>query len=359
MSHRIFNFSAGPAMLPTEVLEKSATALVDYQGKGFGIAEVSHRGKEFEAVNDEANTRCKQLLGLGDTHDVLFLQGGATLFFTLIPMNFLHTSADYLVGGEWSKKAVTAGKDVGAINVVATSEASNFDHSPASGEWKMSDKADYFHVCTNETVHGHRLPTWPKHPNLVVDASSEFMSRPHPVKDCAFVYGGAQKNLGPSGVVLAIVRKDLYPKQKKTLSKLWSFKDQAENKSMVNTPPTFGVYILLEIFRWLEAQGGLDAMEKRNATKAGMIYSVIDGSNGFYKGTVSNKEQRSHMNLTYKLPSEELTDEFIKTAAKSGMVGLKGYRTVGGIRASAYNAMPVEGCQALSQFMKDFASKKS
>jgi phosphoserine aminotransferase len=359
MSHRIFNFSAGPAMLPTEVLEKSATALVDYQGKGFGIAEVSHRGKEFEAVNDEANTRCKQLLGLGDTHDVLFLQGGATMFFTLIPMNFLHTSADYLVGGEWSKKAVSAGKDVGAINVVATSEASNFDHSPASGEWKMSDKADYFHVCTNETVHGHRLPTWPKHPNLVVDASSEFMSRPHPVKDCAFVYGGAQKNLGPSGVVLAIVRKDLYPKQKKTLSKLWSFKDQAENKSMVNTPPTFGVYILLEIFRWLEVQGGLAAMEKRNATKAGLIYSVIDGSNGFYKGTVSNKEQRSHMNLTYKLPSEELTDEFIKTAAKSEMVGLKGYRTVGGIRASAYNAMPVEGCQALAQFMKDFASKKS
>jgi phosphoserine aminotransferase len=346
-------------MLPTEVLEKSATALVDYQGKGFGIAEVSHRGKEFEAVNDEAVTRCKQLLGLGDTHDVLFLQGGATLFFTLIPMNFLHTSADYLVGGEWSKKAVSNGKELGKINVVATSEASNFDHSPASGEWKMSDNADYFHVCTNETVHGHRLPVWPTHPNLIVDASSEFMSRPHPVKDCALVYGGAQKNLGPSGVVLAIVRKDLYPKQKKTATKLWSFKDEAENKSMINTPPTFGVYILLEIFRWLEAQGGLAAMEKRNATKAGMIYGVIDNSNGFYKGTVSNKEQRSHMNLTYKLPSEELTDEFIKTAAKQEMIGMKGYRTVGGIRASIYNAMPVEGCQSLAQFMKDFASKKS
>jgi phosphoserine aminotransferase len=359
MSHRIFNFSAGPAMLPTEVLEKSATALLDYQGKGFGIAEVSHRGKEFEAVNDEAMTRCKQLLGLGDTHDVIFLQGGATQMFTLIPMNFLHTSADYLVSGEWSKKAQSFGKEVGTINVVATSEASNFDHAPASGEWKMSDKADYFHVCTNETVHGHRLPVWPKHPDLIVDASSEFMSRPHPVKDCAMVYGGAQKNLGPSGVVLLLVRKDMYPKQKKTLTKLWSFKDQAENKSMINTPPTFGVYILLEIFRWLEAQGGLAAMEKRNATKAGMIYGVIDESNGFYKGTVSNREQRSHMNLTYRLPSEELTDEFVKTAAKNGMVGLKGYRTVGGIRASAYNAMPVEGCQALAQFMKDYASKKA
>lgn len=223
----------------------------------------------------------------------------------------------------------------------------------------MSDSADYFHVCSNETVHGHRLPAWPKHPNLIVDASSEFMSRPHPVQDCAMVYGGAQKNLGPAGVVLTIVRKDMYAKQKKVMSKLWSFKDQAENKSMVNTPPTFGVYILLETFRWLDEQGGLTAMEQRNAKKAGLIYDAIDHSNGFYKGTVSVKEQRSHMNVTYKLPSDELTDEFIKTASKNQMVGLKGYRTVGGIRASIYNAMPVEGCQALAQFMKDFASKKS
>ncbi|MGD0389878.1 MAG: 3-phosphoserine/phosphohydroxythreonine transaminase [Tepidisphaeraceae bacterium] len=359
MSHRIFNFSAGPAMLPTEALEKSAIALVDYQGKGFGIAEVSHRGKEFEAVNDEAIARCKKLLGLGDSHDVLFLQGGATQLFTVIPMNFLNTSADYLVGGEWSKKAASSAKEVGAINVVASSEASNFDHSPASGDWKLSEKADFFHVCSNETVHGHRLVNWPKHPNLIVDASSEFLSRPHPVSDCALVYGGAQKNLGPAGVVLVIVRKDLYPRQKKTPSKLWSFKDQAENKSMINTPPTFGVYVLLEVFRWLEAQGGLAAMEKRNAAKAQMIYGAIDNSNAFYKGTVSNKEQRSHMNVTFRLPSEELTDEFVKTASKSGMMGLKGYRTVGGIRASIYNAMPVEGCQALAQFMKDFASKKS
>ena len=357
--HRIFNFSAGPAMLPTEALEKSAAALLDYQGKGFGIAEVSHRGKEFEAVNDEAIALCKKLLGLGDTHDVLFLQGGATQLFTVIPMNILHSSADYLVGGEWSKKAASFGKEVGKINVVATTESSNFDHSAPQSEWKLSADADYFHVCSNETVHGHRLPAWPKHPNLVVDASSEFLSRPHPVADCALVYGGAQKNLGPAGVVLVIVRKDLYPKQKKVLSKLWSFKDQAESKSMINTPPTFGIYILLEIFRWLEAQGGLAAMEKRNAHKAGLIYEVIDQSNGFYKGTVSVKEQRSHMNLTYRLPSDELTDEFVKTAAKAGMVGLKGYRTVGGIRASAYNAMPVEGCQSLAQFMRDFASKKS
>ncbi len=359
MSHRIFNFMPGPAMLPTEVLEKSAAALVDYQGKGFGIAEVSHRGKEFEAVNDEAITRAKQLVGLGDTHDVVFLQGGATALFTLIPMNFLHATADYLVSGEWSKKAAAAGKDLGKLNIVASSEASNFDHSPLPAEWKLDGNADYFHVCSNETVHGHRLPTWPKHPNLIVDASSEFLSRPHPVGDCAMVYGGAQKNLGPSGVVLVYVRKDMYPKQKKLPSKLWSFKDQAENKSMINTPPTFGVYVLLEIFRWLDAQGGLAAIEKRNAAKAGLLYDVIDNSNGFYKGTVSVKEQRSHMNVTFRLPSEELTDELVKAAAKNGMVGIKGYRTVGGIRASLYNAMPVEGCQALAQAMKEFASKKS
>lgn len=359
MPTRIFNFSAGPAMLPTEVLERSAATLLDYQGKGFGIAECSHRGKEFDCVIDEAIKRCKDLLDLGDTHDVLFLQGGATQLFTLIPMNIDHTSADYLVGGEWSKKAASFGKEVGKVNVVASSEASNFDHSPLPNEWKLTEGADYFHVCSNETVHGHRLPTWPKHPNLVVDASSEFMSRPHPVKDCALVYGGAQKNLGPAGVVLTIVRKDLYAKQKKVPSKLWSFKDQAEAKSMVNTPPTFGIYILLEIFRWIEQQGGLTGMEKRNAQKAAMVYDAIDNSNGFYKGTVSIKDQRSHMNVTFRLPSEELTDEFVKTASKQSMVGLKGYRTVGGIRASMYNAMPVEGCQALSQFMKDFASKKS
>ncbi len=360
MPNRVFNFSAGPAMLPTEVLEKSAEALLDFQHKGFGIAECSHRGKEFDGVIDEAIALSKKLLGLGDTHDVLFLQGGATQLFTQIPMAFLHNSADLLVSGEWSKKAAGAIKEMGAKgHVVASSEASNFDHSPLPGEWKLSPDADYFHVCSNETVHGHRLPTWPKHPNLIVDASSEFMSRPHPVGDCALVYAGSQKNLGPAGVVLTIVRKDLYAKQKKMPAKLWSFKDMAENKSMINTPPTFGIYILLESFRWLDRHGGLAAMEKINAQKAGAIYGAIDESNGFYTGTVSNKEQRSHMNVTFRLPSEEATETFIKDAAKQGMVALKGYRSVGGIRASIYNAMPLEGALALAGFMKDFASKKS
>jgi phosphoserine aminotransferase len=357
---RVYNFSAGPAMLPTEVLEASAKALLDYQGKGFGIAECSHRGKEFDGVVDEAIARCKALLGLGDSHDVLFLQGGASQLFSTIAMQFTGgKTVDYVTTGEWGKKAAGAAKEVGAkVNVVATSEATNFDRTPPAAEWKLTPDAGYLHVCSNETVHGHRLVELPKHDNLIVDASSEFMSRPHPMDRIALLYGGAQKNLGPSGLVLAVVRKDLYARiPEKGLPKLFSFKAQAENKSMINTPPTFSIYILLEVFRWLERQGGLAKMEQVNAAKAKLIYDAIDGSGGYYVGTIFDKAQRSHMNVTFKLPSEEKTDQFVKEAAKLGMVALKGYRTVGGIRASIYNAMPTEGCAALAKFMKDFQSK--
>ncbi|HEY2730076.1 MAG TPA: 3-phosphoserine/phosphohydroxythreonine transaminase, partial [Polyangia bacterium] len=316
--------------------------------------EVSHRGKEFEAVLDEATTRCKQLLGLGDTHDVLFLQGGATALFSIIPMNFLHTSADYLVGGEWSKKAASFGKELGKVDVVATSESTNFNHSPPPGEWKLNSDADYFHVCSNETVHGHRLAEWPQHANLIVDASSEMMSRPHPVARTAMIYAGAQKNLGASGTVLAIIRKDLYDRIPKNVSKILSFKAHAEAKSCLNTPPTFGIYMVLETFRWMERQGGLATLEKVNAQKAQILYDAVDGSGGFYTGTVADKAARSHMNVTFRLPSEELTDKLVKEAAGKGLVALKGYRTVGGIRASIYNAMPLEGCQALAEQMKSF-----
>lgn len=357
---RVYNFSAGPAMLPTEVLEASAKALLDYQGKGFGIAECSHRGKEFDGVVDEAIARCKTLLGIGDNHDVLFLQGGATQLFSTIAMQFTGgKTVDYVTTGEWGKKAAGAAKEVGAkVNVVATSETTNFDRTPAVGEWKLTPDAGYLHVCSNETVHGHRLVELPKHDNLIVDASSEFMSRPHPIDRIALLYGGAQKNLGPSGLVLAVVRKDLYARiPEKGLPKLFSFKAQAENKSMINTPPTFSIYILLEVFRWLERQGGLAKMEQVNAAKAKLIYDAIDGSAGYYVGTIFDKAQRSHMNVTFKLPTEEKTDLFVKEAAKLGMVALKGYRSVGGIRASIYNAMPTEGCAALAKFMKDFQSK--
>src|SRR6266700_425099 len=355
MSNRVFNFSAGPAMLPVEVLEASAKALVDYQGKGFGIAECSHRGKEFDGVLDEAIAKCRSLLDIPESHDVLFLQGGATQLFNTIPMNFLTGPADYVVSGEWSKKAASAAQAAygDKIRVIASSESTKFDRPPTG--WTADPSASYLHVCSNETVHGHRLAEWPEHASLIVDSSSEMMSRPHPISRCALVYAGAQKNLGPAGVVLTIVRKDLYPRIAKSVPKIFSFSALAEAKSCLNTPPTFGVYFLLETFKWMENQGGLAAIEKRNTEKATLIYDAIDGSGGFYKGTVSDKAARSHMNLTFLLPNEEITEKFVKDASKNGMVALKGYRTVGGIRASMYNAMPVAGARALADFMKSFA----
>jgi phosphoserine aminotransferase len=355
MTKRVFNFSAGPAMLPLEVLEASARALVDYQGKGYGIAECSHRGKEFDGVLDEALALARKLLDVPASHDILFLQGGATQLFATIPMNFLNGPADYVVSGEWSKKAVDMGKPIAGdkLRVIASSEATSFDRPPTG--WTADPSASYLHVCSNETVHGHRLAEWPQHANLVVDASSEMMSRPHPIARTALVYAGAQKNLGASGTVLVIVRKDLYERIPKNVSKIFSLKAHAEAKSCLNTPPTFGVYMVLENFRWMERQGGLAALERLNEAKAKTIYDAIDGSGGYYTGTVADKAARSHMNVTFRLPNEEVTEKFLKEATGKGLVSLKGYRTVGGVRASMYNAMPLEGAQALADHMKTFA----
>jgi phosphoserine aminotransferase len=352
--NRVFNFSPGPGMLPLEVLQASAEALIDFQQKGFGIAECSHRGKEFDGVLDQATALSRKLLDIPDSHDVLFMQGGATQLFSTIPMNFLSGPADYVVGGEWSKKAADAARGAHGdkIRIIASSEASGFDRPPA---FKADPAASYLHVCSNETVHGHRLAEWPTHPHLVVDASSEMMSRPHPVARTALIYAGAQKNLGLAGTVLAIVRKDLYDRISKGVPKLWSFKATAEAKSCLNTPPTFGVYVLYETFRWMERQGGLQALERRNAEKARLLYEAIDGSGGFVRGTVADQAARSHMNVTFRLPTEELTEKFLKEASAQRLVALKGYRTVGGIRASIYNAMPVEGCQILADLMRTFA----
>ena len=355
MKKRVYNFAAGPATLPIEVLEASAAALLDFNGKGFGIAECSHRGKEFDGVLDETIARCRKLLTIPESHDVLFLQGGANQQFALIPMNFLTGPADYVVSGEWSKKAASVAKGLypEKIRVIASSEDTAFDRLPSP--INADPAASYLHICSNETVHGNRFVEWPHHPTLVVDASSEIMSRPHPVAKTALIYAGAQKNLGPSGVVLAIVRKDLYDRIPKTLPKIFSYKAHAEAKSCLNTPPTFGIYVLLETFRWMERQGGLATIEQNNAKKAQFIYDAIDNSGGYYKGTVVDKAARSHMNVTFKLPTEELTEKFIKEASAKDMVSLKGYRTVGGIRASIYNGMPAEGCQTLADHMKEFA----
>ncbi|MFH0938583.1 MAG: 3-phosphoserine/phosphohydroxythreonine transaminase [Planctomycetota bacterium] len=353
MAKRVFNFSAGPAMLPLDVLEASAAALVNYKDKGFGIAEVSHRGKDFDAVLDEAIARCRSLVGISNNYDVLFLQGGATQLFTTIPMNFLQNSADFIVTGEWAKKAYEAAKPFGATNLLATSESANFDHIPTG--WKTNANASYLHICANNTIYGTQWSKFPEHPCLIADMSSEIMSRPWDMNKFALVYAGAQKNLGPSGVVLAIVRKDLYERIPKTVAKIFNFKAHAEAKSCLNTPPTFGIYMLLETFRWLEKQGGLTALEKRNEQKAKLVYDAIDRAPNFYQGTVKDIPNRSRMNITFKLTSEPLTEQFLKEAEQKSLVALKGYRTVGGVRASCYNAMPVEGCQALAQHIDEFA----
>ncbi|MCW8128968.1 MAG: 3-phosphoserine/phosphohydroxythreonine transaminase [Planctomycetota bacterium] len=352
MGKRVYNFSAGPAMLPTEVLEASAAALVDYKGKGYGIAEVSHRSKDFDAVMDEVKARAKALMSIPDGYDIVFSQGGASQLFLTIPWNFLQGSADYVVTGEWAKKAAEAAKAYGTVNVLASSEGTAFDRIPTG--WTPAANASYLHVCTNNTIYGTRWSTLPEHPCLFADMSSEFMARVVDVSKFALIYGGAQKNLGPSGVCMSIVRKDLYARIPKSVPKLFNYQVLAEQDSRINTPPTFGIYILLETFRWLEKQGGIAAIEARNEEKAALIYDAIDRAPDFYQGTVTDTPNRSRMNITFRLPSEELTEKFIKEADKKGMVSLKGYRTVGGIRASTYNAMPVEGCAALARHMDEF-----
>jgi phosphoserine aminotransferase len=280
-------------MLSLEVLETTARAMIDFRGTGMGIAECSHRSKEFDAVLDETIALCRKLLDIPDTHDVLFLQGGATQMFSMIPMNFLCAPAEYLVGGEWSRKAADAGRDAHGdkIRILATSEATGFDRPPSG--FRADSEAAYLHVCSNETVQGHRLVEWPHHPHLAVDASSEMMSRPHPIARTAIVYAGAQKNLGPAGTTLVIMRKDLYQRIPKTVPKIFNFKAHASAKSCLNTPPTLGIYFLLETMKWLERLGGLAAVEKRNTEKAKLVYDAIDESGGFYRGAVAEKSARS------------------------------------------------------------------
>lgn len=352
MSRRVFNFSAGPAALPLPVLEASARALVDYQGRGVGIAEVSHRGSEFNAVREEAEARCRALLGLGPEHAVLFLQGGATQQFELVAMNLLRTSADYVVSGQWAAKAARAAKGHGTIRVVGDSGATNYDRLPTG--WQANPAADYLHICSNNTIYGTRFPALPEHPCLVADMSSEIMSRVLDFSRIGLAYAGAQKNLGPSGVVLVVVRRDVLDRCRDDVPAIFSYPKHEAAESCLNTPPTFGVYILLETFRWLEAQGGIAAIEAINERKAALLYEAIDSSDGFYRGTVAETAERSRMNVTFTLPDEDRTAAFLAGAGERGMVALKGYRTVGGVRASIYNAMPEAGCAALAAWMREF-----
>jgi phosphoserine aminotransferase len=358
-SARIYNFSAGPAVLPEEVIQQAQRDLWSIAGSGIGIMEHSHRGKVFDRVIDEAVADCRKLGNIGDDYEVLFLQGGATLQFAMVPMSFLspEASADYLDTGEWTSKAIKEAKLFGKVNVAFDGSKTKYDHVPEDKELKLDAKAVYTWYCSNNTVFGTRYAQPPRTTTpLVADTSSEMFGRPMDINRHALIFAGAQKNLGPSGVVLVIIRKDFMAKSKPNLPSMLSYPKQAEQGSRLNTPPTFGIYFMGQIFKWLLRNGGLAAMEKRNNAKAAVLYEAIDTSGGFYRG-VAKPSSRSMMNVVFRTPSEELDAKFVSESTKNEMDGLKGHRAVGGLRASIYNAFPIEGCRHLAEFMADFARR--
>jgi len=359
LPHRIFNFSAGPAVLPEEVLLQCQQDIWSIFDSGIGIMEHSHRGPVFDRVIDEAKADCRKIASISDDYEVLFLQGGATTQFAMIPMNFLspEATADYPDTGVWTTKAIKEAKIFGKVNVAFEGSKVGYTYVPSDSEIKQTPGAVYLHYCSNNTIYGTRYNKAPQaNSPLIVDASSDIFSRPIDVSKHAMIYAGAQKNLGPSGVVLVIMRKDLIAKGKKGLPSMFSYENHAKNDSRLNTPPAFGIYVMGQVFKWIIEQGGLAAMEKKNADKAKLIYDAIDSSKGFYKG-VARPDSRSHMNITFRTASEDLDKKFVTEAAKLEMDGLKGHRDAGGMRASVYNAFPVEGCRVLAQFMGDFAKR--
>ena len=356
---RIFNFSAGPAVMPEPVLERIREDVWDIDGSGIGVLEHSHRGPVIDRVFDEAIDRCRRLAGLGDDHEILFLQGGASMQFGMIPMNFLpqDATADYPDTGTWTTKAIKEARKFGNVNVAFDGSACGYDHCPSADELKTTADAAYFHYCSNNTIYGTRYATPPvSDAPLVCDASSEMFGRPWNHADHALVYAGAQKNLGPSGVALVIIRKDMLERSCRETIDLLDYRKHAAQGSRLNTPPVFGVYCMGLVFEWILEMGGLEGIATHNAAKAKTIYDAIDGSGGFYRGHAA-AESRSEMNVTFRLPEESLEKTFVTDAKAAGMDGLKGHRSVGGIRASIYNAFPPAGCDALASFMSDFAAK--
>jgi phosphoserine aminotransferase len=358
MSKRIFNFSAGPAVLPEPVLTKAQEAIWDAAGSGIGIMEHSHRGKVFDRIRDEAEQACRDLAGIPDNYRVLFLQGGASLQFSMVPMNLLPAdrTADYLLTGVWAQKAVKEAKILGAkVHIAATGEAGNFDRIPAAADIRYSERPAYVHLTTNNTIYGTQWRSEPAVPAgvpLVADTSSDMYSRPIDVSRYGLIYAGAQKNLGPSGVVLVIIRDDLVEAGPKTLPTMLQYRTHAAEKSLYNTPPTFGIYVMGEVFKWIQGQGGLAAMAEHNASKAGLLYDFIDQSD-FFRGT-AQPDSRSLMNVCFRAPTEELEAKFVAEATKRGLDGLKGHRNAGGMRASIYNACPRAAVETLVSFMKEF-----
>ena len=358
---RIFNFSAGPATLPLEVLEKARDELTNWHGSGMSVMEMSHRGKEYMSIHAEAEADLRTLLGIPANYKVLFLQGGATAQFAMVPMNLLHgkASADYLHTGEWSKKAIKEAKKFGQVNIVASSEDKNFSYAPAFSTWKLDPNAAYVHITSNETIGGVEIFDTPNTGDvpLVADMSSNILSRPIDVSKYGLIYAGAQKNIGPAGVTVVIVREDLLGQTVPGTPTVFDYKVQAEAESMYNTPPTYGIYIAGLVFKHLLAKGGLVAMEALNRAKAKLIYDLLETSS-LYQSPVA-VENRSLMNIPFTLKDAALDEEFLKQAKAAGLIQLKGHKSVGGMRASIYNAMPLAGVQALVAFMRDFEKARA
>lgn len=352
---RVFNFQAGPAALPLPVLEKAREELLDYAGAGMSIMEMSHRGKIFDGVIKAAEANLRRILSIPEDYAVLFLQGGASLQFAMVPLNLLGPgrTADYVHTGSWAGKAIKEGKIVGNVHIAWDGKSDNYMRIPAESELQLTPGAAYVHITSNETIGGIQYRVFPKtEAPLVADMSSDILSRPIDVRRFGIIYAGAQKNLGPSGVTLVIVRKDLADRAPDTLPVMLRYKTHIPEPSLYNTPNTWGVYILKLVTEWVDSIGGLQRLQEVNERKARMLYEALDAS-PFWR-PCARKDSRSVMNVTWRLGSEALEEKFVKEAARAGLDGLKGHRSVGGIRASLYNAVPVEAVEALIQFMKEF-----
>ena len=355
--HRVYNFSAGPAVLPEEVLREAADEMLDYQGTGMSVMEMSHRSAAFDEIIKTAEQDLRDLMGIPDNYKVLFLQGGASQQFAAVPMNLMKNGvADYIVTGQWAKKAYQEAQKYGKAVKVASSEDKTFSYIPDCSELTIDDDADYVYICENNTIYGTKYKKLPntKGKTLVADVSSCFLSEPVDVTKYGVIYGGVQKNVGPAGVVIAIIREDLIPEKPavENTPTMLAWKTQADADSLYNTPPCYGIYICGKVFKWLKKMGGLEEMQKRNIAKAKVLYDFLDESK-LFKGTV-RKEDRSLMNVPFVTGDKDMDAKFIKEATAAGFVNLKGHRTVGGMRASIYNAMPIEGVEKLVAFMKQF-----
>ena len=358
---RVYNFSAGPAVLPEEVLQEAANEMLDYQGTGMSVMEMSHRSKAYQKIIDDAEQDLRDLMQIPDNYKVLFLQGGASQQFAMVPMNLMKNKvADYIITGQWAKKAYEEAKKYGTANAVASSADATFSYIPDCTDLPISEDADYVYICENNTIYGTKFKQLPntKGKLLVSDVSSCFLSEPVDVTKYGIIYGGVQKNIGPAGVVIVIIREDLISDDVLPgTPTMLKYKIHADNGSLYNTPPAYGIYICGKVFKWLKKMGGLEAMKARNEEKAAILYDFLDNSK-LFRGTV-RKEDRSLMNVPFVTGDEKLDAEFVKAAEQAGFVNLKGHRTVGGMRASIYNAMPIEGVKKLVAFMAEFEKAHS